>query len=440
MIFMSQELTGKLPFQEIYLHAMIRDAHGRKMSKSLGNVIDPLNVIHGVSLMQLNKMLESGNLDPKIEKAKEGQAHDYPNGIPECGTDALRFALMNYTSQSRDINLDVLRIQGYRDLRCHIKNWNLRVYFQQKCESKEKLNMAANISTWYDKEKLWLLSGSKESSILDRWILSRLSYTVESSNSEMSNYHFSRVTTILYNFWQYDFCDIYIEGCKPMFASDGNSDGAEIARKILFECVETGLRLLSPIMPFITEELWQRLPPRTSKEQPESICVAPYPEAEQYAFRDETLENRVARAMHIVKTVRSLRSDYGLTAKVKTELYIIFESSSEVIEMENLVSLITILTSSSKVSLLTADKIQQMPRNSVQILVSTTCKISLLLEGIVDVRKEITKLTNRQEKLIIQLQKLEETRSNPAYTKVASLLAESEHLNEVILALKNLPA
>lgn len=123
MVFFGQKLTGRLPFTEVYLHAMVRDAHGRKMSKSLGNVIDPLDVIHGVKLEELMAQLEGSNLDPaEIDRAKEGQKQDYPQGIPECGTDALRFALCQYTSQGRDINLDVKRVQGYRFF-CN-KLWN----------------------------------------------------------------------------------------------------------------------------------------------------------------------------------------------------------------------------------------------------------------------------------------------------------------------------
>lgn len=115
MVFLSQELCGQLPFKEVFLHAIIRDAHGRKMSKSLGNIIDPLAVIHGATLEELHRELELGNLDPKeVKMAKEGQKKDYPEGIPECGTDALRFALMAYTTQGRDISLDVLRVRGYR--------------------------------------------------------------------------------------------------------------------------------------------------------------------------------------------------------------------------------------------------------------------------------------------------------------------------------------
>ena len=123
MVFFGQKLLGKLPFKEIFLHAMVRDAHGRKMSKSLGNVIDPLNVISGITLEELQKTLDGGNIDPKeVKRAKEGQKLDYPNGIPECGTDALRFALCAYTAQGRDINLDILRVQGYRFF-CN-KLWN----------------------------------------------------------------------------------------------------------------------------------------------------------------------------------------------------------------------------------------------------------------------------------------------------------------------------
>merc|ERR1719466_3097 len=123
MVFFGQKLMGKLPFKDVFLHAMVRDAHGRKMSKSLGNTINPMDVILGVSLEDLHKTLEGGNLDPKeVAKAKAGQSQDYPTGIPECGTDALRFGLCAYTAQGRDINLDVLRVQGYRFF-CN-KLWN----------------------------------------------------------------------------------------------------------------------------------------------------------------------------------------------------------------------------------------------------------------------------------------------------------------------------
>ncbi|KHJ86544.1 HEAT repeat protein, partial [Oesophagostomum dentatum] len=156
MVFMSQELTGKLPFKEVYLHAMIRDAHGRKMSKSLGNVIDPLDVIRGVTLAELNHQLTAGNLDAKeLAIAQAGQARDYPKGIPECGTDALRFALLAYTSQGRDINLDVLRVQGYR-------------FFCNKIWQAVRFTLMQLGSDY--KAKPFAITGKE--SIMDKWILS----------------------------------------------------------------------------------------------------------------------------------------------------------------------------------------------------------------------------------------------------------------------------
>uniref|UniRef100_A0A915A9X0 Valine--tRNA ligase n=1 Tax=Parascaris univalens TaxID=6257 RepID=A0A915A9X0_PARUN len=434
MVFMSQELTGQLPFKEIYLHAMIRDAHGRKMSKSLGNVIDPIDVIHGISLAQLNKQLESGNLDAKeLKTAKEGQARDYPNGIPECGTDALRFALMVYTSQGRDINLDVLRVQGYR-------------FFCNKIWQASKFTLM-QLGNDFKPLAEFKLSGSE--STLDKWILSRLSFAVETCNAAMSSYTFHQATSAMYNFWLYDFCDIYIEGSKPVLLN-GGANVVSTTRQILYTCVDTGLRLISPIMPFISEELWQRLPRRPSAhKQPLSICVAEYPEVEEYKYRNELLENRVSRVMDIVKTVRSLRSDYDLTAKVKADLYVTFMEKEEADAVGDLVTLISTLTSSQMVSILTGDQDSEIPKGCAQITVSARCKASLALQDIIDVAKELAKLGEKKTKLESQLDKLDEIMSKRDYEqkvplgvrtnnaeKKDSLCIELKHINEAIAALE----
>lgn len=144
MVFFSQKLLGKLPFKEVFLHPMVRDAHGRKMSKSLGNVIDPSDVITGISLEDLHKQLYDSNLDEKeIGKAIAGQKGDYPNGIPECGTDAMRFALCSYNTQGRDINLDILRVQGYRFF-CN-KLWNATKFALLYFEGDEKFEVTTTV-------------------------------------------------------------------------------------------------------------------------------------------------------------------------------------------------------------------------------------------------------------------------------------------------------
>uniref|UniRef100_A0A7N8WPF3 Valine--tRNA ligase n=1 Tax=Mastacembelus armatus TaxID=205130 RepID=A0A7N8WPF3_9TELE len=254
MVMMGLKLTGKLPFKEVYLHAVVRDAHGRKMSKSLGNVIDPLDVITGISLEGLHAQLMDSNLDPlEVEKAKQGQKSDYPNGIPECGTDALRFALCAYTSQGRDINLDVNRILGYR-------------YFCNKLWNAVKFAMKSLGDNFVPSEKA-------QESVSDRWILSRLSAAVGLCDAGFKAYDFPGITTTIYNFWLYELCDVYLESVKPVFSK------ALVCRQTLYTCLEVGLRLLSPLMPFVTEELYQRLPRRQPQSDPTSICVTPYPDS-----------------------------------------------------------------------------------------------------------------------------------------------------------------
>ncbi|CAB4067286.1 VARS [Lepeophtheirus salmonis] len=354
MVFFGQKLTGNLPFKEVYFHAMVRDAHGRKMSKSLGNIVDPLDVISGISLPDLQATLLKGNLDPKeIARAQAGQKQDYPNGIPECGTDALRFALCSYTAQGRDINLDVLRIQGYRFF-CN-KLWNatkfalmylgdspsdhgysLNSLFDNHASGHAILNNVLkgitflsgseasqidleafnsiqespsywkhkHLCIWYhrinslsieDKKSIpkgpggMLQTRPSPLTNVDRWILSKLSNAVRGCEEGMSSYNFPKVTTALYNFWLYELCDVYLEYLKPIFQGSDNS-AILTARVVLSSCLHAGLRLISIFMPFVSEELFQRI--RSSKDPP-SVCVSRYPQVDDYPFRDDKLEEEM---------------------------------------------------------------------------------------------------------------------------------------------------
>jgi valyl-tRNA synthetase len=267
MVLMGQELTGKLPFDTVYLHALIRDAHGRKMSKSLGNMINPIDVIEGTTLSALNNTLLQYNLNAKeLEKAQKGQGEDYPNGIPECGTDALRFALCAYTAQGRDINLDVLRIQGYRHF-CN-KLWNATKFAMMNGLGND---FVPKNSLEFLRTNLNKLRG------MDRWILSRLIETITICNNGFKTFDLTGVTTSLFNLWLYDLCDYYIEFLKPSFYAKDQTpeqkDQFNNSRECLYTCLDIGLRLISPIMPFISEELYQRLPRRCPKTDPPSIIV-----------------------------------------------------------------------------------------------------------------------------------------------------------------------
>jgi valyl-tRNA synthetase len=240
---------------------MVRDAHGRKMSKSLGNVIDPLDVIQGIELMALQKRLEEGNLDPReVEKAKEGQRRDFPKGIPQCGTDALRFTLLAYTSSGRSINLDILRVEGYRKF-CN-KLWNATRFALGKLDSTFKPQAKAQIS-------------GKES-VYDLWILNKLNIATRDVNANLEQRNFMAATTVMYNFWLYELCDIYLELCKQVIGGK-DKDRSATSSEVLYTCLDEGLKLLHPVMPFVTEELWQRLPRRESDSSICSIMKSKYP-------------------------------------------------------------------------------------------------------------------------------------------------------------------
>ncbi|KAF7684264.1 putative valine--tRNA ligase, cytoplasmic [Astathelohania contejeani] len=233
MVMLSLELLDTIPFKTILLHGIVRDAHGRKMSKSLGNVIDPLFVIKGIELEDLLKTLENGNLEEKeIKIAGEGQRKDYPEGIPRCGADALRFALCSYTTGMRDINLDILRVEGYRRL-CN-KIWNAFKFINNQTKN-NNINSIEELSL--------------DSSLPIQWIIKRRNETIKAYVNAMENYQLMNATQLIHSFFLYDFCDVFIELSKK------NSH----FYSTLFSVFIDILKLLHPFMPFITEEIYQRL-------------------------------------------------------------------------------------------------------------------------------------------------------------------------------------
>ncbi|GAB9470121.1 Valine-trna ligase [Globisporangium polare] len=409
MVFMGQKLTGKLPFHTVYLHSMVRDKYGRKMSKSLGNVIDPLEIIAGCSLDELLAKLESGNLPQKeIEKAKKGQQADFPNGIPECGADALRFGLLAYTQQGRDINLDINRLVGYRNF-CN-KLWNATRFAMTNLEGGFEGDDAIAAS----------VLSNKVVNLRDRYILSRLNVTIEACNKAFKAYEFGELTNVLYNFWLYDLCDVYLELAKPVFGGD-DVDAKLTAQQTLYVCLEYGLRLLHPLMPFVTEELWQRLP---GKRSTASITVAQYP-LPNPSWSNPEVEANMELVKEVIHAARSVRAEYNLVNSVRPQFFVKCSETEvrDVIEAQ-LDDFSTLAKAGSESKSLLSE---EPPKGCAMHSVNEKIQIHVLLAGLVDFANEISKLEKKLTKIAPAIESLVKKTGKDDYaTKVPESVRETE--------------
>ncbi|KAG9228357.1 tRNA synthetases class I-domain-containing protein [Amylocarpus encephaloides] len=287
MIMFSLKLTGKVPFTEVYCHGLIRDSDGRKMSKSLGNVIDPLDIIDGISLDAQNE----------VKNAEKYQKKAFPQGIPEVGADALRFSLINYTQSSgSDINFDIKTMHGYRKF-CN------KIYQATKY-------VLGKLGNDFVPRESSALTGKE--SLSERWILTKMNTAAKQINQALEEREFARSAQISHRYLYDELFNIYIENSKSIIL-DGTPEEARSAIDTLYTTIEYGLRLLSPFMPFLTEELWQRLPRRIG-DNTSSITIAEYPEYES-SFHDPRSEVAYELVLGCSKGIRSLLADYAVKDK-----------------------------------------------------------------------------------------------------------------------------
>ncbi|AES62574.2 putative valine--tRNA ligase [Medicago truncatula] len=414
MVMLGMKLGGDVPFSKIYLHPMIRDAHGRKMSKSLGNVIDPIEVINGITLEGLHTRLEGGNLDPKeLAVAIEGQKKDFPNGIEECGADALRFALVSYTAQSDKINLDIQRVVGYRQW-CN-KLWNAVRFAMSKLG--DDYIPPANLT-------LDNLPFSCQ------WILSVLNKTISKITKSLELNEFSQATTAVYSWWQYQLCDVFIEVIKPYFSGNDPKFASErrFAQDTLWFCLDNGLRLLHPFMPFVTEELWQRLPSPRESKRAESIMIADYPSAIE-SWNNEKVENEMDLIESTVKSIRSLakerRDRRPAFALCRTQVVeeIINSHQLEIATLANLSSL-TVIT-----------KIEAFLSGYADTVVNESLSVYLELQAINSEDARLGKMKKIDE-LKKQIERLERSMNVPGYKENVSQQIQSKN-EEKLKSLKD---
>ncbi|RKP09452.1 tRNA synthetases class I-domain-containing protein [Thamnocephalis sphaerospora] len=408
MVMLGIKLTGQVPFKEVFCHAIIRDAHGRKMSKSLGNVIDPISVIEGVSLEKLNASLLNSNLDPReVAKAQAGQKADYPNGIPECGTDALRFAMCAYTSTGRDINLDILRVEGYRKF-CN-KLWNVVRFAMMKLGDNFAPNPTADLTG--------------DESLAERWILHKLNKAAADTNTALAEKNFTTATSALHSFWLYDLCDVFVEAIKPIVddVSEENAKCRRSAQNTLYTCLEAGIKLLHPFMPFVTEELYQRLPRRPNDTVP-TIMLASYPVAVD-AYNCPSAETGFDTVFAIVRSIRSLMTQYNITANASVYVTAGTEELCTLVESQSR----TIMTLSKGCKeVFTLRPSDPSPAGCALASLSEQCSIQLLVKGMVDIDAEVAKLENKLGKARTGLKTLQAKMSIDSYeTKIPANVREA---------------
>ncbi|KAF2099436.1 valyl-tRNA synthetase-like protein [Rhizodiscina lignyota] len=380
MILLSVKLTGKVPFTEVFCHSLIRDSEGRKMSKSLGNVIDPVDVMDGITLQALHDKLLSGNLDPKeLGTATKYQKTNFPQGIPECGADALRFSLIQYTTGGGDINFDVKVMHGYRRF-CN------KIYQA----TKYVLGKLGELKDFTPRPKA---GKTGKESLAERWILHKLTIASRDVNKALTEREFSRSTQIIYDYWYKNLCDVYIENSKAII-QEGSEEERRSAVDTLYTALEGGLTMMHPFMPFLTEEMWQRLPRRPGDSTP-SIVLASYPQYDK-ELEDPASDEAYELLLGCSRGIRSLISEYRIMDEGKAFVHCLTPTAYDTAKTQP--QSIRSLSGKGLSNLSILSPSDPTPTGCAVFVVSADAAIFLDVKGRVDVNTEISKLQGKLKK------------------------------------------
>ena len=412
MIMFGLKFANDVPFKDIYITGLIKDGNGQKMSKSKGNVLDPIDLIDGINLEDLLEKRTQGMMQPKLaEKIKKQTQKEFPNGIPSFGTDAIRFTFTALASFGRDIKFDLKRVEGYRNF-CN-KLWNASRFVLMNLESK-KINIQAELSSQ------------------DRWILSRLQHVKIEVQKHLSDYRLDLMSQTLYEFVWHDYCDWYLELSKPLLEDNQTREGCE---STLIKVLTETLALLHPIIPFITEEIFEQSQKILSKSH-DKLISQPFPEPENHLIDDDS-EKEIDWLKSFILGIRKIRGEMNIPPGKPLPCYIKNYSGQDKVYIERSKSILSTIAKLDSINLLS--KSDEEDESAIALV--GEMKILIPLAGLIDKGAEQDRLNKEIEKLIKLKSQFSAKLSNEKFVRGAPeavVKNEKEKLASTESALKDL--
>ena len=405
----------QVPFKTVYVHGLVRDGQGQKMSKSKGNVLDPIDLIDGIDLETLVAKRTTGLMNPKdAQKIEKATRKEFADGIPAFGTDALRFTFTSLASTGRDINFDLKRIEGNRNF-CN-KIWNATRFVLMNCVDKEgnalNIDKTANTALW---------------ELPEQWIMSRLNSTVKAIHEHMSQYRFDLVSQDIYEFIWNEYCDWYVELAKSSLNDESvSAERKAQIRYVLLNCLEVAMRFTHPIMPYITESIWQTIAPIIDKKATDSIMTAAFPTADDSLISLQT-EHDMTWLQALIGAIRNIRGEMKLGNAVRLPVLLDNISDEETARLSRIENQFKSLAKVDTLTIVNAGEgsDKELPLSSSSMV--GQLKVLVPMKGLIDPTAELNRLAKAQEKLVKQAESLRSKLSNESFvSKAPANVVEAE--------------